>query len=247
VTEPCVLTLVRHGESIGNVAREAAEGNSAEVIAVQYRDADVPLSPLGQDQSRALGEWLASLAPAEQPQHIWSSNYLRAWQTADIARAVAGLGARILTDERLRDRELGILDRLTRRGVEARYPQEAERKRWLGKMYYRPPGGESWADVALRLRSALAEIDRLDQPWRVMLVAHEAVVLLARYVCEHLDEGQLMQIARVGPVGNASVTILTRQPGESLFTVEVFNYQEHLLAAGSVPTQHPGDHDVSVP
>ena len=63
-------------------------------------------------------------------------------------------------DERLRDRELGVLDRLTRRGVEARHPEEAELRRRLGKFYHRPAGGESWADIALRVRTALADLDR---------------------------------------------------------------------------------------
>lgn len=65
------------------------------------------------------------------------------------------------TDERLRDRELGILGRLTRLGAEKRFPKEAERRFWVGKLYYRPPGGESWAEVALRLRSVLEELNNL--------------------------------------------------------------------------------------
>ena len=73
-------------------------------------------------------------------------------------------------DERLRDRELGILDRLTSAGVEARFLEEGERRRWLGKFYYRPPGGESWADVVLRLRSLLADLDREHPGQEVLLV-----------------------------------------------------------------------------
>ncbi|MDQ1691794.1 MAG: hypothetical protein QOD87_1902, partial [Pseudonocardiales bacterium] len=42
------LILVRHGESVGNVAREAAESSGAEVIVMSMRDPDVPLSPLGE-------------------------------------------------------------------------------------------------------------------------------------------------------------------------------------------------------
>ena len=92
---------------------------------------------------------------------VWSSPYLRARQTAELAVHTGGWQTPVLLDERLRDRELGILDMLTSAGVEARLPQEAERRRWLGKFYYRPPGGESWADVVLRLRSLLADLDRL--------------------------------------------------------------------------------------
>jgi len=54
-------------------------------------------------------------------------------------------------DERLRDRDQGILEFLTRRAIITSYPAEAERRGRLGDFYYRPPGGESWADVALRL------------------------------------------------------------------------------------------------
>ena len=43
-----------------------------------------------------------------------------------------------------------------RRHAEEHYPDEAKRRDLLGKFYYRPPGGESWADVALRIRSVLA-------------------------------------------------------------------------------------------
>ena len=40
------LWLVRHGESVGNVAATAAEAARAEMIELASRDADVPLSEL---------------------------------------------------------------------------------------------------------------------------------------------------------------------------------------------------------
>ena len=57
-----------------------------------------------------------------------------AGQTAEIITAAAGLPIPAV-DERLRDRELGILDLLTTQGVEARFPGEAQRRKWLGKLY----------------------------------------------------------------------------------------------------------------
>ena len=45
---------------------------------------------------------------------------------------------------------------MTGAGIREQYPDEAQRRDLLGKFYYRPPGGESWADVALRIRSLLA-------------------------------------------------------------------------------------------
>ena len=88
---------------------------------------------------------------------VLASTYLRAQQTATAIVEAGGLrGAisRSVVDERLREREFGILDRLTRAGIESRYPEQAEARRRLGKFYHRPPGGESWCDVILRLRSA---------------------------------------------------------------------------------------------
>jgi 2,3-bisphosphoglycerate-dependent phosphoglycerate mutase len=124
----------------------------------------------------------------------WRLRRHRALQTAEIATAAIGLP--ILRDERLRDRELGILDLLTSHGVRARLPEEATRRERLGKFYYRPPGGESWADVALRLRSVLGDLRRDYADRRVLLFGHEAIVFLLRYVIEGLTEAQLMNIVR---------------------------------------------------
>jgi broad specificity phosphatase PhoE len=137
-----------------------------------------------------------------------------------------------------------VLDRLTARGVQARYPGEAERRRYLGKLYYRPPGGESWADVVLRLRSFLADISDDLSDGVVLIVAHDAVVLLLRYICQEFDEATLLDIARTRSVGNASITRLVRaNPAES-WTLDLDNVQQHLVEHGSVPTAHEAEHDV---
>jgi len=51
-----------------------------------------------------------------------------------------------------------LADAAAREAERLRERQEAARRARLGKLYYRPPGGESWADVALRLRSFLSEL-----------------------------------------------------------------------------------------
>lgn len=234
------LILVRHGESTGNVAREKALADGAEVIEIGQRDPDVPLSDLGRRQAEAFGDWLAAQAEDRKPQLVWSSTYVRARQTAEIALDRAGLALPVRSDERLRDRELGILDLLTSTGIAVRYPEEANRRKWLGKFYYRPPGGESWADVVLRLRSFLGQLDSPNSAERALLVCHDAVILLLRYVCESLDEQALFEINAAGSIRNASVTILRRpDPGDS-WQPELVNSDEHIDTAS---TEHPGEHD----
>ena len=230
---------MRHGESEGNVAREAAVAEGAEVITVDRRDPDVPLSPRGREQAQAVGQWLAGFAP-DGPLTTWSSPYLRARQTAEIALTTAGLPTAMRVDERLRDRELGVLDLLTTRGVVARFPEEAQRRRWLGKLYYRPPGGESWADVALRLRSLLIDLERGEGT--VLLFCHDAVITLLRYVLEGMEEPELLELARTVTVANGSVTRLVREP-DGPWQLAAYNEDDHLLAAGVTPTEHEGETD----
>jgi broad specificity phosphatase PhoE len=127
VTGLTEIWLVRHGESTANVAASRADRDGAEVIEVEHRDPDVPLSETGEAQARALGRWFAD--GADVPTTVFSSHYLRARTTAEIALAEGGIAAEVRQDERLRDRELGILDLLTSRGVAARHPDEAARRR----------------------------------------------------------------------------------------------------------------------
>lgn len=199
------LGIVRHGQSVGNILADQAEAAGAAQIDVPQRDADVPLSELGGQQAAVIGQWLAGLPDDARPDAVISSPYRRAMQTAEIARGALPAPAPMWIDERLRDRELGILDRLTRLGVAQRFPDEEARRRFLGKLYYRPPGGESWADVALRLRSVLRDIRAEYADRRVLLFAHEATVFLLRYIIEGLTEAQLMELAG-RPLANAALT-----------------------------------------
>jgi broad specificity phosphatase PhoE len=205
---PSRLWIVRHGESAGNVARDAAHAAGAERIELSHRDVDIPLSPLGEDQARALGRWFASAVPDDRPDALLVSPYIRARQTLDLFRAQGGATGDdpVGIDERLREKEFGILDGLTTSGVASVYPDQAEFRRILGKFYHRPPGGESWCDVIFRLRSLMDTIALHYAGRRVMIVAHQVVVLCLRYVIENLTEEEILAIDHHGDVANCSVT-----------------------------------------
>lgn len=233
------LWLTRHGESIGNVAATTAEREGLDVIAIEERDADVPLSTTGAEQAQAFGAWLADHDGGIGT--AWVSPYLRAQQTLSLAMAESGSTLVPLVDERLRDRELGVLDLLTRRGVERLHPEEAERCRRLGKYYHRPPGGESWADVALRLRSFLTDsIPAADGG--ALIVAHDAVVLLLVSLLTAMNERELLDFASANTVLNASVTHLRRDGAR--WEMLAFSTVSHLQKEGADVTVHPGSPDV---
>lgn len=242
---PDRLYIVRHGESAGNVAREAAKLSGGRMIDIDIRDVDVELSELGIQQAEALGRWFATLPADQTPDIILTSPYVRARHTAEIVAKSAGLARNkytLVVDERLREKEFGILDRLTRVGIEAYHPDQAEFRRLLGKFYHRPPGGESWCDVILRLRSATEMMSREYCGQRVLLVGHSVVVLCMRYLLEHMTEEQIMKIDRENEVANCSVTSYvhdaTAGPKGQL-RLELFNFVAPLEEAGAPVTSKP--------
>ena len=204
---PETLWIVRHGQSAGNVARDAAESGGHAMIDLAWRDIDVPLSPLGVAQSEALGDWFSTLSPDQQPEVILCSPYLRAKETARLIAERGKLAdATLRIDERLREKEFGILDRLTKLGIHQKHPDLNEQRVHVGKFYFRPPGGESWCDVILRLRSLLEMVTREYAGRRVLVVGHQVIVNCVRYLIEHMDEQQILEIDRQGDVPNCAVT-----------------------------------------
>ncbi len=249
---PQTLWIVRHGQSAGNVAREAAELGGLVTIEIAHRDVDVPLSPLGERQAEALGDWFAALPRDARPEIVLSSPYVRARQTAD--RVLVALHGRsrprslndetiaCMSDERLREKEFGILDRLTPLGIRAKYPDLAEQRLHVGKFYFRPPGGESWCDVILRLRSFLDMLMREHRGDRVLVVAHQVIVNCLRYLLERLDEDQILAIDRLGDVPNCGITSYAFEPragrrGKLMLQLE--NFVSPLREVGAPVTAEP--------
>lgn len=242
---PSKLWIVRHGESAGNVARDAAHAAGLADIEIATRDVDVPLSNLGERQSRALGRWFAAMPANERPQIVLSSPYRRARSTAAAIQECSGLAtgfSGLVIDERLREKEFGILDRLTRLGIEQRFPEHAASRALLGKYYFRPPAGESWCDVILRLRSVLDTISLHYGGKRVLIVGHQVVVLCMRYLLENMDEETILAIDAEGDVANCAVTEYSLQPGKQgagSLVLERYNVVAPLEQEGTPVTSSP--------
>jgi probable phosphoglycerate mutase len=238
-TWPSRLWIVRHGESAGNVARRQALESGHHRIEIATRDMDVPLSPLGERQAEALGRWFGG--NAEPVDVVLSSPYLRACRTAEVVARVAGWNAPIVADERLREKEFGIIDALTAEGILSQHPDQAGFRKSLGKFYHRAPGGESWCDVILRLRS-VADTLRLEySDCRVIIVCHTVVVLCFRYLLEKLTESEILAIDREHNVANCSITSYgcDQIDADGKWTPELFNFVAPLLESGEKITAAP--------
>ncbi len=242
---PQTLWIVRHGQSAGNLARDKAESAGLPLIDIAERDMDVPLSLLGEQQADAVGHWFGSLPPDERPNVVLCSPYVRAHQTARRVLAAAGVDSdevTVVCDERLREKEFGILDRLTVHGIRQKYPELSEQRAHVGKFYFRPPGGESWCDVILRLRSVIEMITREYRRERVLVVAHQVTVNCFRYLLERMDEAAILAVDKQADVPNCGVTSYEFDAAlgrHGKLVPRLVNFVSPLAEAGAVVTVAP--------
>lgn len=145
------LHLLRHGQSVWNLERR-----------LQGQRMHVPLTQQGIDEARTAAAELkgASLTA------VWSSDQVRAIQTAEIVAAEVGLPVRQVAG--LREVALGAMEGLRYEDLRPEDPPEG-----LQTWEVRWGGGESLVDVAGRLRAVLADLASAFGPGdEVLLVSH---------------------------------------------------------------------------
>jgi broad specificity phosphatase PhoE len=207
---PSRLVIMRHAESEANLRREYLKtiDSHEHHVGLECRDVDVRLTAHGREQARTTGLGLNDYGPFHV---VYVSPYQRTRETAALVVEQIDTPPRVVSEERVREKEFGILEGLTRHGIKARHPEEAERKVTMGKYYYRPPGGESFPDVNLRVHSFLGTMIREWSGRRVLVVTHSVVVLCFRRLLERMEEREVLDLDRQDDVKNASLLIY--EPG----------------------------------
>jgi len=151
------ITVVRHGETVWN-----ADGR-------QQGHLDSDLSPLGLQQAGAIADCLAT----REFDALYSSDLGRAFHTAEFIAQITG--HEIVTDQRLRERNLGIFQGLTFAEVQQRYP--AEYTRFISHdPDYVIPDGESIRQRGERAVGGIEEIASNHPGETVVIVAHGGVL-----------------------------------------------------------------------
>lgn len=158
ITLPHRLILIRHGETDWNREGRLQGGQ------------DIPLNDLGRRQAAEAAERLRTLAPDFAALDYIGSPMQRARETMDILRATLGLEAGAYrTDDRLKELTFGSWEGYTWRDIrkaEREQAQLRERDKWS----FVPPGGESYAMLAQRIRPVLQELTG-----ETVLVSHGGV------------------------------------------------------------------------
>jgi broad specificity phosphatase PhoE len=224
---PDKIILIRHGESVRNVMKEQPKSDVNRYVWDDgLRDQDTPLTDTGLAQALAVGVRLGKTDPGLHAMFV--SPYRRTRQTADqILQGFSGQSSpapgmpKLIIEERVREIEFGVLDGLTHEGIEAKYPDELTRRKKEGKYWYRPPGGESRPDVALRIHSLLGTLTRDYRQQTVAVVAHSVVVLCFRRLLERWSEEEYLQVDREQDVKNCSLTSYVFR--ENRMVLEAYN------------------------
>jgi probable phosphoglycerate mutase len=220
------LILIRHGQSAANVAFPAADAAGLLESGLTGRDSDVELTELGRAQAAAVGAWLANLPADRVPEVPITSPYLRARETWRVAAETSGLSfPPAETDDRLVDRLLGDLEMMTRAAIGRDFPDQV-RFHNATDYEWRPPNGESFGDIRMRLTSFMDDVNREHAGRRVVVVAHDAVVLMARAVIEKLSWDGVTGVATGNSVRNASITVFDGRSGE--LVLDRYNTVDHL-------------------
>jgi broad specificity phosphatase PhoE len=170
--------LLRHGQAdhiiSGTIASKATEA------------ANPPhLTKVGIAQARRAAEELVGRGINV----IYSSPYARTMETAEIVADKLGLDINV--DKRLRETDFGVLDGK---------PDEEMRKQFSGmldRLYDRPEGGESLADVCSRVERFLEEVEAEHKGQNILVVAHADSLWALETLIRRLD----IKEARLNEVG----------------------------------------------
>lgn len=203
---PTRLLLLRHGQTSMSAQRRYSGR------------ADPELTDLGHDQAAGVAAAIASVEEADAAAVALCSPLRRARQTA--APVAAALGLPVETHDGLLETDFGAWDGLT--FTEARERDPDLHGRWLGDDTVPAPGGESFAEVGMRVAALRDELLAAHPGRTILLVSHVTPIkLLLRMALDagpsllfrlHLDLASL-SVAEFYPDGGASVRLVNMRFG----------------------------------
>lgn len=154
---PTELILIRHGETVWN-RQGRFQGQQ-----------DSPLTPEGVAQAAAIAAHVAH----HGIQSIYASDLGRTLQTAAPLASVTGLA--VIPEPGLRERNLGILEGLTRAEAESQHAA-AFAHYWARDPDFLLPGGESLRQVETRGQTVLAALAARHLGERIAIVSHGSLL-----------------------------------------------------------------------
>jgi broad specificity phosphatase PhoE len=225
---PACLVLVRHAQSARNVAKKGnvffLDDESRKAVQ-GIADHHVPITDEGRRQAEVTGQALrAEFGPFD---YVYHSGYRRTQETAE------HLLAAYTPDEReamrvrhhlfLRERDAGWTYDMTTAEAAAAFPWLQGYWDTFGRFFARPPGGESFADVAERVYLFLGMLFRDRPQQRVLVVSHGGTLRVFRHLLERWTADEFVSRWDSEPVPNCAVTSYTFDPTAGRLALRTLN------------------------
>lgn len=157
VTRTTRIYLARHGQTVTN-----KEGRFC-------GHSETELTPLGERQALALGQRLAQVEIAA----CYTSDYSRAIRTAALALGERGISPAV--DQDLRELHYGEWELQREIEIRRRYPEQHKLMRDEDPEW-RPPGGETVAEVRARTEAAYQRIVKSNAGKAVLIISHGTAI-----------------------------------------------------------------------
>jgi broad specificity phosphatase PhoE len=196
-----LLTLVRHGRTVAN-ATNLLQGH-----------VDHALDEVGLEQAAGLAAALARVAPVTR---LIASPLLRARQTADaIASGLENSPVDVEVDPRWIELDYGDYD-----GMPIVDVPPATWGQWRSDIHFRPPNGESMAELDVRIRTALVDLCRQNEQGHVVVVSHVSPIKAAVAWALGVDIGVSWRTA-LDRASMSTVRLDAERPALKTFNVTV--------------------------
>ncbi len=187
---PIDLVLVRHGTSEGNAAKRLSEKGDHSAFSLLHgrHTSSFRLTEQGRKQAIAAGHWMQD--HLGRFDRFYTSEYSRAMETAGLLRLQ---GAQWYCDFYISERDWGDLDIMPENERQKRF-SEALKMREVEPFFWRPPNGESFAQLCLRVDRMLNTLHRECGDKRVVIVCHGEVMWAFRVRLERMSQVRFREL-----------------------------------------------------
>lgn len=217
---PIDLILIRHGQSEGNEAKRRSEKGDHTAFAALIdgrHSRSYRLSKKGREQATMAGKWLQEefLKDGKTFDRFITSEYTRAMETAALLNLPDAVWYRNFY---LTERDWGDIEASPENERYEKF-KDALNMRRIEPFFWRPPNGESFAELCLRLDRALQTLHREHSGKRVVIVCHGEVIRAFRVLLERMPQQKFKELylskEKENGIHNCEIIHYTRRDPET--------------------------------
>jgi NAD+ kinase len=192
---PIDLVLVRHGQSEGNAAKRRSEAGDHTAFTQDFLNrhtSSFRLTERGREQARLTGDYLRRTFYDRGVvfDRCVTSEYVRAMETAALLSLP---NAEWYRDVYLTERDWGALDSCPENEREEKFGTELQRRQ-VQPFFWRPPNGESFLQLCMRVDRVLDTLHRECSDKRVIVVCHGEVIRAFQMRLERLSQERFKEL-----------------------------------------------------